>query len=96
MDAFSAAERALLARRFVDEPYWKVMCRMLTGTIQSEHEEMLTNDARLPLSRASVAICRKVMRMPFLDIEQGEKAAKVLERLERFRPGRGDNAQSVS
>lgn len=44
---------------------------MLNNTIQAETEEMLRGDDRLPMNRASVAMCRKVLQMPFFDIEQG-------------------------
>jgi len=72
--------RADLAVRFIDEPYWGLMCQMLTGTIRAETEEMLSSDERLMMNRASVAVCRKVMRMPFIDIEQGERAVSVRSR----------------
>ncbi len=48
--------------------------RMLSGTISAETEKMLEGDENLALSRASVAICRKVMKMPYFDIEQGRAA----------------------
>lgn len=72
--------RANLASSFVEHPYWALMCNMLMGTTKSEFEEMLTSDDRLPLARASVVVCRKVMRMPFLDIEQGKRAVAIAER----------------
>src|SRR5688572_21943072 len=63
--------RADMAMRFVEDPYWALICQMLTGTIKAETEEMLSGDERLTMNRASVAMCRKFMRMPFIDIEQG-------------------------
>jgi hypothetical protein len=73
----AAILRAQSAASFVEHPYWTVMSRMLTGTIQAETEEMLAGDTRLAVNRASVAICRKVMQMPYFDIEQGKAAAAV-------------------
>lgn len=75
-----AKRRADMAMRFIEEGYWSLMCQMLTGTIRAETEEMLAGDERLVMNRASVAVCRKVMRMPFIDIEQGERALGVLAR----------------
>lgn len=74
LDHKGAVERADLARNFVNDPYWSVVSRMLSGTIQSETEEMLISDEHLAVNRASVAICRKVLQMPFFDIEQGKVA----------------------
>src|SRR5262245_4055648 len=74
----AAMERAKLAQSFIDHPYWAMVSRMLTGTIQAETEEMLAGDGRLAVNRASVAMCRKVLLMPFFDIEQGRAAEAVL------------------
>lgn len=79
LDYSAAIERAELARGFIDHPYWAIIAKMLSGTIQSETEEMLAGDARLPVNRASVAICRKVLQLPFFDIEQGKMAQTMLE-----------------
>ena len=68
----------------MDEPYWAVINEMLSGTIKSEMEDMLQGDERLAMNRASVAICRKVQRMPHVDIEQAGLAAKAIERTGRF------------
>lgn len=69
-----AIKRADWAGSFVQHPYWEVMSRMLSGTIQNETEQILSGDTHAAVNRASVAICRKVMQMPFLDIEQGQMA----------------------
>jgi hypothetical protein len=69
-----AMVRAAHAKSFVEHPYWAILSRMLTGTIQSETEEMLASDERLPVNRASVAMCRKILQTPFFDIQQGEFA----------------------
>lgn len=74
-----AIQRAALARQFVDHPYWHIVSRMLTGTIQAETEELLTDDKHIAVNRASVAMCRKILQMPFFDIEQGRAAEKRLE-----------------
>lgn len=81
--ADEARRRADMAVRFVEEPYWALMCQMLTGTTRAEFEEMLSSDERLAINRASVAICRKVMRMPFIDIEQGKAIAEQSNRFSR-------------
>ena len=75
-----AVQRADWARSFIDHPYWAVLSRMLTGTIQNETEQMLTGDDHLALNRASVAMCRKILQAPFLDIEQGKLAESVYQR----------------
>lgn len=79
LDYDDVIRRSELARSFVEHPYWEIVSRMLSGTIQSETEEMLTSDERLPVNRASVAICRKVLQMPFFDMEQGKFAESALE-----------------
>jgi len=47
---------------------------MLSGTIQNETEQALASDEHIAMNRASVAMCRKVLQMPFFDIEQGRLA----------------------
>ena len=74
LDYEGAIKRADLARSLIDHPYWEILSRMLSGTIQSETESMLSSDDHLAVNRASVAICRKVLQMPFFDIEQGRVA----------------------
>ena len=64
--------RAEIAADFVQHPYWDILSRMLSGTIQSETEEMLAKDDHIAVNRASVAICRKLLQAPFFDIEQGK------------------------
>src|SRR5437867_1040903 len=68
----AALERAGLAASFVEHPYWPIVARMLSGTIQSETEQLLVSDDHRDSNRASVAICRKYLNMPFFDIEQGK------------------------
>jgi hypothetical protein len=66
-----AMKRADMADSFVQHPYWDIVSRMLSGTIQAETEMLLAGDDHKDVNRASVAMCRKVLQMPFLDIEQG-------------------------
>lgn len=67
------------ASSFVHAPYWRRMSRMLNGTIVAEMEEMLAGDNHLALNRASVAIARKFLRMPYADIEQGKAALRAMD-----------------
>jgi len=67
-----------MAESFVNHPYWAIVSKMLSGTIQSETEDMLTTDERIHVNRASVAMCRKVLQMPFFDIQQGTLARTML------------------
>lgn len=69
-----AMRRAELAMSFVQHPYWDIVARMLSGTIQAETEQLLAGDENRQVNRASVAMCRKVLQMPFFDIEQGKVA----------------------
>src|SRR6267142_4116282 len=66
-----AVRRADYAASFVQHPYWEIVSRMLSGTIQNETEQALASDEHIAMNRASVAMCRKVLQMPFFDIEQG-------------------------
>lgn len=68
--------RAELAASFVDHPYWPIICKMLSGTIQASTEELLAGDDHKEVNRAAVAMCRKMMQMPFFDIEQGQLAQR--------------------
>ena len=79
MDYETAVLRGQQAKSFSEHPYWGHMSRMLTGTIQAETEEMLAGDGKLAVNRASVAMCRKVLQMPFFDMEQAKAAIAVLE-----------------
>ncbi len=72
-------DRAEKAQDLVNTDYWIIMSDMLKGTINSEFEEMLADDNHLPLNRASVAVARKILRMPYVDIEQGKAAVKAVE-----------------
>ena len=74
-----AARVAGLAESFVLHPYWDRVSRMLSKTIQAETEELLGGNAHEAVNRASVAICRKVLQMPFIDIEQGRMATEMYE-----------------
>jgi len=74
MNYEDAVRRADLAASFVQHPYWEIVSRMLSGTIQAETEQLLAGDDHMASNRASVAICRKVLQMPFFDIEQGQLA----------------------
>ena len=83
-----AVKRADWAGSFVEHPYWLVMTRMLSGTIQNETEQILSGDDHAAVNRASVAICRKVLQMPFLDIEQGQLAERERQRAQAHLAGR--------
>lgn len=74
MDYEDAVRRAEYAASFVEHPYWEILARMLSGTIQAETEQLLAGDDHVAVNRASVAMCRKVLQMPFFDIEQGKVA----------------------
>jgi hypothetical protein len=69
-----AVHRAALAASFVQHPYWEVVARMLSGTIQAETEQALSSNEHLESNRAAVAHCRKMLQMPFFDMEQGRLA----------------------
>ena len=69
-----AITRADLAGSFIAHPYWDIVSRMLSRTIQAETEELLSGDGHREVNRASVAMCRKVLQMPYFDIEQGRLA----------------------
>lgn len=56
------------------------MSNMLTTTIQAETEALLKSDDQRESNRAAVAMCRKFLQTPFVDIEQGQ--ALVLARAE--------------
>lgn len=79
LDYESVMRRAGMADSFTKHPYWEVISRMLSGTIQAETEQLLSNDDHLAVNRASVAICRKVLQMPYFDIEQGKIAESAYE-----------------
>lgn len=68
----AALDRATMAASFIEHPYWPIVARVLSGTIQSETEQLLVSDEHRDSNRASVAICRKYLNMPFFDIEQGK------------------------
>jgi len=74
MNYEEAVRRADMAASFVQHPYWEIIARMLSGTIQAETEQLLGGDDHKEVNRASVAMCRKVLQMPFFDIEQGHLA----------------------
>lgn len=76
-----ALRRAELAKSFVLHPYWEIMARMFSGTIQAETEQLLAGDDHKDVNRASVAMCRKALQMPFFDIEQGRLAEGEYQRI---------------
>lgn len=75
---------ASMARSFIDHPYWIRMSRMLANSEKAELDTLLDPTAaeQHPLSRASVAYIRKLQAMPFVDLKQGEEAAKAVEKFE--------------
>lgn len=92
--------RAAMADSFVQHPYWPIVARMLSGTIQAETECLLASDEHRDVNRASVAMCRKVLNMPFFDIEQGKVADAEYKRIQsRLSPRRttqsADSAREV-
>lgn len=73
-------QRAELAASFVQHPYWQIMAKSMSGTIQRETEQALASDEHIAINRASVAMCRKYLNMPFIDIEQGKLAMNEYEK----------------
>jgi hypothetical protein len=67
-----------LAESFVAHPYWELIANMLAGSIAAETDEMLASDEHLERNRAAVAYARKILKMPYVDIEQATavRAAK--------------------
>ena len=68
------------AASFASHNYWRRMTVMLNGMINAEFEEMLNEDGKRELNRASIAVARKMLRMPFIDIQQGKAAVSAVER----------------
>jgi len=99
MNYEEAINRAEMAAVFVQEPYWNILAKMLSGTIQSETEAILSSDDHVAVNRASVAICRKVLQAPYTDIEQGRLAEmayqKAKEQYSRNRRGAYDAPREV-
>lgn len=78
---------AAMAHSFVEHPYWRRMSNMLANTEKAELETLLdpTQSDVHALSRASVAMIRKLLAMPHVDIAQGDQAVKAVENhRERF------------
>lgn len=76
-------EIAAAANGFVQHPYWIRMARMLANTERAEMENLLnptTPPDHQAMSRASVANIRRILNMPYVDIEQGDQAVRVVER----------------
>jgi hypothetical protein len=69
-----------MAQSFIMHPYWDRVAKMLSGTIQSETEQLLSGSDKQDINRASVAICRKVLQMPFIDIEQGRMVEEMYQK----------------
>lgn len=88
-----AVRTGTLAESFVIHPYWDRISKMLSGTIQAETEELLKNSEHEAVNRASVAICRKVLQMPFIDIEQGRMAEDFYQ---KSKARRGANRTGLS
>lgn len=86
-----AIQRADLASSFVQHPYWLIVSRMLSGTIQSETESLLASDDHKASNRAAVAHCRKMLQMPYFDIEQGQLAEREYRKAQSHAAGRGFN-----
>lgn len=83
-----------MAATFIAHPYWDVISRMLSGTIQAATEELLTSDEHVAVNRASVAMCRKIIQAPFFDIEQGRiaESAYQVAIAQRAKRGRAPNS----
>jgi hypothetical protein len=86
-----AMTRAEMAASFIEHPYWAILSRMLSGTIQAETEQLLSGDDHREVNRASVAISRKVLQMPFFDIEQGRMAVEEYRKAQVQRARRRDS-----
>jgi hypothetical protein len=76
-DMLDVAEEAA---NFITTAYWRRMTVMLDRTIASEFEEMLQGEGSRELNQASIVVARKMLRMPFIDIEQGKAAVQAVER----------------
>src|SRR3989304_5579796 len=48
-----AVRRADYAKSFVQHPYWEIVSRMLSGTIQAETEQLLAGGGHIAVNRAS-------------------------------------------
>jgi hypothetical protein len=82
LDTGDVLDIAALAHNFVDHPYWSRMSRMLANTEKAEMETLLdptTPPEAQSLSRASVAMIRRLLAMPYTDIEQGKQAVNAVE-----------------
>jgi hypothetical protein len=77
-EVFSLAESAIA---FTKSAYWDRMTQMLQNWEKVETDVLLnpTQEEAHALARASITVCRKVMAMPFVDIEQGKAAMKAVE-----------------
>lgn len=76
---------AATAHGFINHPYWSRMSRMLASTERAELETLLDPTCgpdRQALSRASVAMIRKLLAMPHIDVAQGAAAVKIVEQHE--------------
>ena len=73
---------ASMAHSYITHPYWERVARMLANTEKAELETLLdptsTPEAQM-LSRASVATVRRLLAMPYIDIEQGKQAVDAVE-----------------
>lgn len=78
-DVLNVAEHA---SSFIRHTYWNRMLKMLKNIERVETDALLdpTQQDQHALCRASVAICRKVIAMPYTDIEQGKQAVAAVER----------------
>lgn len=86
-----------MADSFVNHPYWDILSRMLAGTIKAETEQLLAGDDHMAVNRASVAMCRKVLQMPFFDIEQGQLAERTYQQAKsQLARRRGSQSGSIN
>ena len=77
-EVFDIAENAI---SFTKSVYWDRMMLMLRNMEKTELNVLL-NPKEVEahsIARASVAVCRKVMAMPYIDIEQGKAAIQQLD-----------------
>jgi hypothetical protein len=77
-DVLNVAEHA---SSFIRHTYWTRMLHLLKNMERVETDTLLdsTQQDQHALCRASVAVCRKVMAMPYTDIEQGKQAVRIVE-----------------
>lgn len=77
-------ERAGMAASFIAHPYWRFMSKFLSNVVSAETESLLdkTRSQEHDMNRAAVSVARRLLQMPFIDIEQGKQAIELTERMQ--------------